>query len=259
MNERVLYYTHEEKRYRFKVADTSVFLERQPSPGYGALSQETFSLDTFPVLNELYWDETELKRLIQWYEVDMGEITSDAYRIPPPDSAPTLVDAALKTVTEGRERLSSANPNHCQIIPRVSDLLNTFEPNPHEKLLRAMFDEPELPRDAQDDEKLWAAIAEASGMTQQEFDEWMDTPSIGAPDDSLVGAVSPVYHGDKCRECGRLSDLDVNGRCSDCTVAPGYICPECGCAWVSCNCDGHEWDNYFDVPENQDDEAHREN
>lgn len=185
MNERVLYYTHEERRYRFKVADTSVSIERQAGPGYGALAQETFSLDTFPVLNELYWDEIMLKRLIHWYEADMGTINSEAYLIPAPDAAPSPVSAT---------NLLTDDPTQFRIMPAPGGFLGIYPSDHpgHENLLRAMFDEPELPRDAQDDESLWTAIAEASGMSQEAFDKWMDEPFIGKPDDSLVGASSPA-------------------------------------------------------------------
>lgn len=71
MNE--LYYCTEEKRYRFKVDGPLVFIERQASGAYKALTQEFYPLDSFPVLNDRYWNEDQLNRLIAWYEADIWD------------------------------------------------------------------------------------------------------------------------------------------------------------------------------------------
>jgi hypothetical protein len=74
MNDQVLYFSHEDKRYRFKVIGDLVYVERHATMAARSLSNEAFSLETFPVLNYPYWNMEQMIRLIAWYEAGIGDL-----------------------------------------------------------------------------------------------------------------------------------------------------------------------------------------
>lgn len=76
MNEQTLYYSFEDKHYRLKVAGDSVSIERQRNDFRSALPQETFPFDVFPVMDDRYWIEGEVNRLIAWYEAEMDDFAA---------------------------------------------------------------------------------------------------------------------------------------------------------------------------------------
>lgn len=73
MNDQTLYYSYDDKNYRFKIADQTVYIERHCSFSYKALSQESYPFEVFPVKDDRYWAVEELNRLIAWYEADLGD------------------------------------------------------------------------------------------------------------------------------------------------------------------------------------------
>jgi hypothetical protein len=177
LTEKILYCEHAQKRYRLKVRNSSVSVERQPGQGHNGASQQAFNLGTFPVLDDKYWDMDIIGRLIQWYESDQTDIAG-AFLIPNPDSAPNL--------------------NNCMILPKPYVGIEHYPSDHpgHARLLNAMFDELELPEGGYDicGCGRWGNL-NADGQCAN-CAPIQDDYITGAPDDDLIGAIGPDQDGE---------------------------------------------------------------
>lgn len=172
LTEKILYCEHAQKRYRLKVRNQTVSIERQTSQGrHDQATQQAFNLGTFPVLDDKYWDMDIIARLIQWYESDQTDI-SGAFLVPNPDSAPNL--------------------NNCMILPKPYVGIEHYPSDHpgHARLLNAMFDEMELPEGGYDicGCGRWGNL-DANGQCANCAPQ--DDYITGAPDDDLIGAIGP--------------------------------------------------------------------
>ena len=121
MIERILYYNHEDRRYRIKVRNDMVYIERQASAAAPAKSADCIGLECYPVLEEHYWVSHEIERLIFFHEADYG---------PVPFSTITHLEEDRPAPLTGQDMSSEDE--------WLADDLRKLQVTPHTRILHAM-------------------------------------------------------------------------------------------------------------------------